>query len=630
MYHSLLTDRYLTTRVIPLIAVAAVALCVALVIIVVSVMTGFLNMVRASGETLIGDVIVSTGLGGIPYYEELMERIEALPEAEAATAITQSWGLIRFPYPRNAEKFSKPVQIWGIEPESFARVTEYADILHWRELDAENWRHVFAGLVRDRGMRLVDMLDDDGRVELLRLYFGRRHPGLFERLPREDHIRNLQTLRAEDWRLILEELSYLPNALREVMTDEQWQSFTALDPRLADADAVLAEGLSLQRSGSGEPGAVLGIAVSPRNKRQPDGSYLPLSNSWMPANEVTLTTIPLKGGRATSEPKEVIFPVVNEFVSGLFRIDEIRVMIPLADAQEMLNMVESTRYDPDGEIDPDTGLPPVIGTEPARVSKVLIKAAPGVPPGALRDRVRDVYEAFRASMASEDITVMPPYGDLVSVLTWEDQLRDFIGPVEKERELMRVLFMIIYLVCAGLVLSIFWAIVYEKTRDIGILRSVGASRPGILWIFLRYGLVIGVTGSLLGIGLAFLIVRNINSIHDAMGQPAPTWLWVGAYAFAVVTFLLAAWKITRGDVLPILLWIFATIALVGAGVGLMLHRGTLIWDPAVYYFTKIPNEMDVSTVWITAIGAVVFSLIGASIPAAKAADTRAVRALRYE
>ncbi len=85
MYHVLLTNRYLTSRVIPLIAVAAVALCVALVIIVVSVMTGFLDMVRSSGRTLMGDVIVAYPVSGIPYYERLIERIERLPEAAAAT-----------------------------------------------------------------------------------------------------------------------------------------------------------------------------------------------------------------------------------------------------------------------------------------------------------------------------------------------------------------------------------------------------------------------------------------------------------------------------------------------------------------------------------------------------------------
>ena len=52
VYASLLANRYLTSRVIPLIAVLAVALNVALVVIVVSVMTGFLDMLRNSGRTL--------------------------------------------------------------------------------------------------------------------------------------------------------------------------------------------------------------------------------------------------------------------------------------------------------------------------------------------------------------------------------------------------------------------------------------------------------------------------------------------------------------------------------------------------------------------------------------------------
>ena len=79
MYAPLLANRYLTSRIIPFIAVAAVALCVALVIVVVSVMSGFLEMVRSSGKTLTGDVVVSRPITGIPYYEELLKEIEALP-----------------------------------------------------------------------------------------------------------------------------------------------------------------------------------------------------------------------------------------------------------------------------------------------------------------------------------------------------------------------------------------------------------------------------------------------------------------------------------------------------------------------------------------------------------------------
>src|SRR5262245_26612312 len=132
MYHALLTNRYLTSRVIPFIAVAAVALCVALVIIVVSVMTGFLDMVRSSGRTLIGDVIVSYGVSGIPYYDRLIQRLEKLPQVKAATPVVDSWGLLRMPYPDGDDKETEYVQVWGIEPESFSRVTGYADTLYWK------------------------------------------------------------------------------------------------------------------------------------------------------------------------------------------------------------------------------------------------------------------------------------------------------------------------------------------------------------------------------------------------------------------------------------------------------------------------------------------------------------------
>ena len=75
MYQPLLTSRYLMTRMIPFLAVFAVALCVALVIVVISVMTGFLDMVRSSGKTLMGDVVVSYPIRGIPDYERLVAAI---------------------------------------------------------------------------------------------------------------------------------------------------------------------------------------------------------------------------------------------------------------------------------------------------------------------------------------------------------------------------------------------------------------------------------------------------------------------------------------------------------------------------------------------------------------------------
>ena len=570
MYHALLTNRYLTSRVIPLIAVAAVGLCVALVIIVVSVMTGFLDMVRDSGRTLMGDVIIAYPVSGIPYYKQLIDRIEKLPEVAAATPVIDSWGLLKMPYPGGPNKETETVNLWGIEPESFARVTGYAETLYWRTHSADE---------------LAEMKEDDLR-------------------------RRLNELRPGE--------------------------------KVSTAELLGDDGMTLHHSPTGRPGIVLGIHVSAGNDRQPDGSIRPISNNhrmnnnhwWMPRFEVTLTTQPTDAGGGLLEPESFIFPVVNEFFSGVFLIDDTRVMIPLAIAQRMLHLDAEDVVD-EGDIDEQTGEPRVIGVDPPRATKVLVRAIDdGVTPQELRALIIDVYDEFRNALATDEkaVVVPPARGLGLSIKTWEQQQAPFIEPIEKERELMRTLFSLVYLVCAGLVLSIFWAIVYEKTRDIGILRSIGASRLGISWIFLRYGLVVGAAGAVVGLGLAYLVVRNINAIHGALGDPPPELAWatgIIGFAAAVVTVI----RGRSGRLLPIVLGTLITLTLAGmTGVIVLVQQigGIVIWDPSVYYFTEIPSRMDLQTALFTMIGAVVFSLLGAFLPAAQAADTDPVKALRYE
>ncbi len=563
MYHALLTNRYLTSRVIPLIAVAAVALCVALVIIVVSVMTGFLDMVRSSGRTLMGDVIIAYPVNGIPYYDRLIDRVERLPEAAAATPVIDSWGLLKMPYPDGPNKETETVQMWGIEPASFARVTGYAQTLYWRPHTTEE---------------LSEMMEDDPRRILNEL-----RPG------------------------------------EEVTT----------------AGLLHDDGLRLQHSPTGRQGIVLGIHVSAGNDRQSDGSIRPMGNNhwWMPRYEVTLTTLPTDISGGLLEPESYIFPVVNEFFSGVFLIDDKRVMIPLSIAQQMLHLDAEDVVD-ELDIDEQTGQPRVIGVDPPRATMVLVRAVDGVTPAELLEPVIGAYDDFRQALADDEATVVlpPPRGLGLSIKTWEQQQAQFIDPIEKERELMRTLFSLVYLVCAGLVLSIFWAIVYEKTRDIGILRSIGASRIGISWIFLRYGLVVGAAGAVVGLGLAYLVVRNINAIHRALAEP-PILL---AVATGIVGLAAAAVTVVRGRsgrLLPIVLGTLVTATLAGmTGLIVLVQRvgGIVIWDPSVYYFTDIPSRMDLQTALFTMIGAVLFSLLGAFLPAAKAADTDPVKALRYE
>jgi lipoprotein-releasing system permease protein len=545
MYARLLSNRYLTSRLIPLIAIGAVALCVAMVVTVVSVMTGFLDLLRGAGRSVVGDVVVSSGIGGIPHYEELIARINALPECHRATPVIDTFGLLRMPYPRGPEKEIVTTQVWAIEPLSFAEVTEFGKNLYWRRPD-----------------------DDAARAAMQRD-----------------------------------------------------------DPRLDVNPAWLEDGRTLAESATGRPGVVIGMHVSVANERQKDGSYRPRYGWSMPGRDVTLTLVPVSSRGKIAEPREEAFPIVNESQSGVYEVDKNRIFAPLAVVQRMLRMDRAPLYDITADPGPDGQLP-VIGETPARITKVLARARPGVDPAALRDAIERTYREFSLEVdANRSLTTKMP--QMVTVLTWEQQLRDLIAPVQKEREMMRILFSLIYVVCAGLILSIFWAIVIEKTRDIGILRSVGASRAGILWIFLRYGLVIGIFGSVLGVALAWLIVTRINDIHAAIGSDAPAAVWIGTYALAVGALCGVIWQAMRARLLPLLLWTLATLVFMVAGTGLLFHRGTLIWDPSVYYFSHIPDQVDWWTAGLTVIGAVVFSVIGAAIPAARAADTDPVEALRY-
>ncbi len=548
-YTRLLVRRYLTTRIIPLIAVGAVALCVALVIVVVSVMSGFLENLRSSGRTLMGDVVISRPVQGIPHYGQLVAALEALPEAAAASPLVDTYGLVRMPYPEGRSKDVVTAQVWAIDPDSFARVTDFERTIWWK--------------------------------------------------PASDPAEALAM--GED------------------------------DPRRTLDDGPLKAARAMRDPATGKPGALLGMHVSVVNQRQRDGSYRPrVPHWWMPNHEVTVTLVPISEAGTVSQSNSRSFRVVNEVMSGVFQVDRNRVFIPLADGQQMLRLDEAPIVDTAAEPDADGNLP-IIGTSPARATQVLVRAKDGVSPMQLKAAVEEAYEQFWLNASADaGVRTKPPAPESVSIMTWEERLRDLIAPVEKERQMMRILFSITYLVCAGLILAIFWAIVSEKTRDVGILRAMGASRAGVMAIFLRYGLAIGIAGSAIGTAIAWLVVRNINAIHMALGEEAPAWAWVSIGALAIGAAAGAIRAVMRSGALATLLWTVAALGLAGIAFGLAAHRGFLIWDPAVYYFATIPSQMDWENARLTCVGAIVFSVLGAAVPAARAADIDPVRALRYE
>lgn len=501
----------------PLLASVAVVLCTAMVLITWSVMGGFLKNLVKSGRTLIGDVAIVWPNVGFPHYGELIEMLEADPMVRAAAPMIETYGMIHLPDGRN-----ELVVIKGVDGPGYDRVTGYADSLYWKPME-------------------------------------RAHP---------------KDVNEDDWRL---------------RRHEVWTQARANGLALAKYDPET----------SREVGAmVLGIEVTGFNIRELWGGYTPGMpyktnrdgtrepvNVFMPNEKVTVNVLPIDASGKSVETRTMIVPVANEFQSGLYDIDKQTTLINLALLQSMLNMNEAERiaedvdFDPFAfEIDPETGLevpatvPRVV--DPARVTTVLVRGVDqDAPPDLLAARCREIYAEFASRHRGE-----VPDESTIRISTWEDQNKTLISAVKKETGLVLFIFSFISLTAVILVLAIFWSMVSEKTKDVGVLRSIGAGRLGVAMVWISYGLAIGVVGSLLGGLLAYTIVWNINPIHDWMGR---------------------ALNLT-------------------------------IWDPRVYYFVEIPNEVEHDKAIIVMLGGVLSSVVGATIPAWRAACLSPVRALRFE
>ena len=116
----------------------------------------------------------------------------------------------------------------------------------------------------------------------------------------------------------------------------------------------------------------------------------------------------------------------------------------------------------------------------------------------------------------------------------------------------------------------------EKTKDIGILKSLGAPNRGVLSIFLAYGLGLGIVGSGVGMILGLTIVANLDAIADSVGQ----------------------------------------------------IMGEPIFDPTVYYFQEIPAIVKPFTVAWIVLGAMMIAVLASILPARRAARLHPVEALR--
>ena len=600
MYKLFLCLRYLRSRAIAYFAVVGVALCVAMMVIVISVMNGFLGKIETAARGLFGEMLImSEGVAGIEDYDAIIRRLkddEEFPEVESATPFIATYGILRVP----GFEYRQTLQVVGIrlpgDPSGAAAVSDfYSEVsdfeqgLHFQRGPdgtppqqpsfAPSREQLLAAIERER--ERIDELAEKARAErdeqtliaagtareLQRraMYVLRQAEDINERIAAvEAHMaevrqarNDVEDLEAElaDARLeglpedevqaVADRLAAARDRLSGAMqagpgggsrTDDVSAYLTALEDLLRE--------LSARRFEPPSRRAILGLGIPGLVHRTLDGDTI---RKISPGNKIVLSLVPLgRGtvGTAGLQPIDVELSVVDDCRTDVSSIDSNIVYLPFEALQKLTDM----------------DLPP-------RCGQVLVKVhAEHSDPDSLL--------ALRGKI--ERRLVRP--GAMVAVRTWRERLSDVIGPLEKNRTLSAIMFGIVSLVSVVLIFVIFYMIVVQKTRDIGVLKAVGASSGGVAGIFLAYGAAVGLIGSVLGTVGGYFFVRYINEIQDAVDR------W----------------------------W------------------GFRVWRKEVFLFERIPNEVEFTTMLWIVLSAVSAGVIGALIPALRAARMQPVEALRYE
>ena len=130
MIQWMLAWRYFFKRPITILAVAAVALCVFIVIVVMTVINGLVEDFREKNHAFVGDcVIESDSLVGFGYYEEFLTRLNDEPIVAAVSPVARGMGMAVIP--RVNEDYNIGVELYGIDPAAHSRVTNFEETLHY-------------------------------------------------------------------------------------------------------------------------------------------------------------------------------------------------------------------------------------------------------------------------------------------------------------------------------------------------------------------------------------------------------------------------------------------------------------------------------------------------------------------
>lgn len=521
MYKLLLSWRYLRTRYIALASIVSVTLGVATMIVVNSVMSGFTTEMQNRIHGILSDVVVeSRTMDGFRDADWHMDEIRKVAGnyIEAMTPTVVVPAMLNFQI--GDQTITRPIQLIGIDPESQAAVSDFSNYLQ----HPAN-REKLSFQLRPQGYDTKDhQATRDGE--------GSRNA------------RNRDQM----------EIAGISRRMWYVEKQRMMASHAVTTPKEAAAPGMprnpfanVGDDPSDQQRETDpyaqKTGLIMGIALGsfPRPIDESESGVTEYEDCFMvlPGDDVKIM-YPTRG--LPPDVSSSVFTIVDFYESKMSEYDSSFVFVPIDKLQEMRGM-----------IDPTSGV--------ALVNSIQIKLKPGVNGNMVRDLIQKKFSPH-----------------LYMVSTWQDKQSALLAAVQMETAILNVLLFLIIAVAGFGILAIFFMIVVEKTRDIGILKSLGASGWGVMGIFLSYGLALGLLGSGVGLALGLLIVAKINWIADMLGQ----------------------------------------------------LTGRPVFDPEIYYFYKIPAIVDPVTITWVVLGAVGIAILASVMPAIRAARLHPVEALRYE
>ena len=583
------------SRAIAYFAALGVAVCVFMMVVVISLFTGFINEIEKAAKGLFGDVVMSAkGQHGLAYYDEFIEQVKKdVPEVYAASPYILSYGMLRI---SGQEHYRNPVQIAGIRLPDHAEVSGFENGLMVQKSGVLTWDPPLEKLIaavtaeqkRTRDIKkALESREYDGPTRPLEQAhdINRAEGALTHQSEALENLRNVDKNRAELKRLQARLEEAMSDGVGDEDVDTAREALAEARARKAPADEIkdltsrlvamedaVRELNHLQRRVSSferatyegaEDRVILGLGIEALSYRTDTGDVVRL---WTPGQKVILYVFPL--GRRSLDvsamaPEIRNLSVIDDSRSGVPPIDSAFVYIPF-DTLQKLNHMEAEYSDSD----------PTQVVSPPRCSQIIFKVKNESPTEdqlvEIKKRIQRSWLGFRKRFPAAAMTD-------VAVETWRQRQYELLSTVESQRVIMIIVLGIISIVAVILIFVILYVIVMQKTSDIGILKAIGASSFGVARVFLLYGMSLATVGSAVGIACGYAFVKNTNSIAD--------WLAVN---FGFTPFRYG------------------------------------------FLFDTLPEDVQLQTVVNIAIAAIVSGLMGACLPAMKAARMLPVEALRYE